>query len=250
MEAVLPKEKPVVLITGAANNIGRACAAALSSDHTVILADILDTMSLSRELGDCAISVQGDVTNPDDCCRWVAEAEAHGPLKGLVHSAAITKPAVTVEQMSLAEWEMVIRVNLTGTFIVTQATIPALRRAGGGAMVLITSRAGKTGVAALNVNTNATKAHYCASKAGVISLVKSLATELAKDNIRVNGIAPGSIEGTMIPREQWPVVAQKIPLGRLGRAEEIAEAARFLCSSQASYITGHIIDVNGGTLMD
>jgi 3-oxoacyl-[acyl-carrier protein] reductase len=244
------KEKPVVIITGAANNIGRACAVALARDHKVVLADLLDTTSLSRELGDCAVSVQGDVTNPDDCRCWAAEAEAHGPLKGLVHSAAITKPAVTVEQMSLAEWEGVIRVNLTGTFVVTQAMIPAMRRAGGGGMVLITSRAGKTGVAALNVNANATKAHYCASKAGVISLVKSLATELAKDNIRVNGLAPGSIEGAMIPKEQWAVIAQKIPLGRLGRPEEIAEATRFLCSSQASYITGHILDVNGGTLMD
>lgn len=244
------KEKPVIIITGAANNIGRACAITLARGHKVVLADLLDTTSLSRELGDYAVSVQGDVTNPDDCRRWAAEAEAHGPLIGLVHSAAVTKPAVTVEQMSLSEWETVIRVNLTGTFVVVQAMIPAMRRAGGGSMVLITSRAGKTGVAALNVNTNAAKAHYCASKAGVISLVKSLATELAKDNIRVNGLAPGSIEGTMIPREQWPTLAQRIPLGRLGRPEEIAEAARFLCSSQASYITGHILDVNGGTLMD
>ncbi len=246
----MPKEKPVIIVTGAANNIGRACSILLARDHTVILADLLDTRSLARELGDDAVSVQGDVTNPHDCRRWAEEAEVHGPFKGLIHSAAITKPAISVEQMSLAEWETVIRVNLTGTFVVVQAMIPAMRRAGGGAMVLITSRAGKTGVAALNVNANATKAHYCASKAGVISLVKSLATELAKDNIRVNGLAPGSIEGAMIPREQWAGIAQKIPLGRLGRPEEIAETARFLCSSQASYITGHILDVNGGTLMD
>ncbi len=117
-------------------------------------------------------------------------------------------------------------------------------------MVLISSRAAKTGFAALGVNTGATKAHYCASKAGVISLTKSLATELARHAIRVNGIAPGPIEGTMIPSEQWNDIASRVPLGRLGRPEEIAETAHFLCSQQAGYITGHILDVNGGTLMD
>jgi NAD(P)-dependent dehydrogenase (short-subunit alcohol dehydrogenase family) len=246
----LLKKNEVIIVTGAANNIGRACAVSLARNYKVVLADLLSTATLAQELGKQAISVQGDITNPDDCRRWVTTAEAHGRLTGLIHSAAITKAAVAVEAMSLNEWEMVIRVNLTGTFIMTQAMIPALRRTGGGSMVLITSRAGKTGVAALNVNANATKAHYCASKAGVISLVKSLATELAKENIRVNGLAPGSIEGTMIPKQQWPIIAQSIPLQRLGRPEEIAEAACFLCSPQSSYITGHILDVNGGTLMD
>jgi 3-oxoacyl-[acyl-carrier protein] reductase len=242
--------KPVVIVTGAANNIGRQCAISFAADHTVVLADLQDTRPLAAELGACAISLQGDVADPNDCRRWVREAEAQGPLKALVHSAGITKPAVAIEQMGLSEWESVIRVNLTGSFIMAQAAIPAMRRAGGGAMVLITSRAGKTGVAALNVNANAAKAHYCASKAGVISLVKSLATELAKDGIRANGLAPGSIEGSMIPKEQWPAIAQKIPMGRLGLPAEIAAAARFLCSPAASYITGHILDVNGGTLMD
>lgn len=245
----MTKNKGIAVITGAANNIGRACAVAMARDYQVVLADLMEVTNL-EEFGENAVSLLGDVTDPESCRKWVAAAEALGPVRALIHSAAITRPAVPIEDMSLREWEDVIRVNLTGAFIVAQAMIPALRRAGGGSMVLITSRAGKTGVAALNVNANAAKAHYCASKAGVISLVKSLATELAKDNIRVNGLAPGSIEGTMIPMQQWSTLAEKIPLGRLGKPIEIAEAALFLCSPQASYITGHILDVNGGTLMD
>ncbi|MFH2131220.1 MAG: SDR family oxidoreductase, partial [bacterium] len=131
-----------------------------------------------------------------------------------------------------------------------KAAIPFLQRNRDSAMVLISSRAGKTGFAAMGVNPTATKAHYCASKAGVISLTKSLAMELAVQGVRVNGIAPGPFEGTMIPSEQWQDIAQRVPLRRLGRPEEIAEAALFLCSPRAGFITGHILDVNGGTLMD
>lgn len=106
------------------------------------------------------------------------------------------------------------------------------------------------GYAGFDPTPSGTKAHYCASKAGVNSLIKSFAIELAPYGVRVNGVAPGSIEGTMIPREQWAALAERIPLGRLGRPEEVADAVWFLCSPQASYITGHLLDVNGGTLMD
>jgi NAD(P)-dependent dehydrogenase (short-subunit alcohol dehydrogenase family) len=130
-----------------------------------------------------------------------------------------------------------------------KAVIPYLQESKGVGL-LITSRAGKVGYAGFDPNPAGTKAHYCASKAGVISLVKSLAIELAPFGVRVNGLAPGSIEGTMIPKELWAGLAEKIPLKRLGLPEEIAQAASFLCSDASSYITGHILDVNGGTLMD
>ena len=90
---------------------------------------------------------------------------------------------------------------------------------------------------------------YAASKAALLSLVKSLAIELAPDGVRVNAIVPGSIEGNMIPQERWPELAARIPLGRLGTPDEIADAVRYLCSDEARYITGHAMDVNGGTWM-
>jgi 3-oxoacyl-[acyl-carrier protein] reductase len=246
----MPENRPVALVTGAASNIGLACAKIFARDHLVVLADIKDTGSLAKKIGPHAVSSIADISNPDDCRRLVSFAAQQGSLGCLVHSAGITRPTVKIEDMRLEEWEEVIRINLTGTFLIAQAAIPALIRSGGGSMVLISSRAAKTGFAALGVNTGGTKAHYCASKAGVISLTKSLATELASNAIRVNGIAPGPIEGTMIPSEQWSDIASRVPLGRLGRPEEIAETAHFLSSQQAGYITGHILDVNGGTLMD
>ncbi|MCB2228226.1 MAG: SDR family oxidoreductase [Desulfarculaceae bacterium] len=247
----MSEPKGVALISGAASNIGLACARVFARDHLVVLADLQDASEQAAAIGNGALAVQGDVTKPEDCARWVALARERGPLKALVHSAGITKPAKSIEQTSLEEWESVIRVNLTGAFNLCRAAIPALRAAGpGAAMVLVSSRAAKTGFAALGANPGATKAHYCASKAGVISLTKSLAVELSLDGIRVNCVAPGPIEGEMIPSAQWEAVAAKVPLKRLGKPEEIAEAAHFLCSENAAFITGHTLDVNGGTLMD
>ena len=242
--------RAVALVTGAANNIGSAIAAAFAADHRVVLADLQDATVVAEEIGNDAVAVQGDVSEVADCEGWIEAAERLGPLRVVVHSAGITWPAKSIEEMPIEEWEATIRVNLNGTFLLMKAAIPALRRAGEGAAVLISSRAGKTGFAALAANPGATKAHYAASKAGVISLTKSLAMELAPDRIRVNCVAPGPIEGAMIPRHQWEEISSRVPLGRLGKPEEIAAAVRFLCSPGAAFITGHVLDVNGGTLMD
>ena len=238
--------QPVAIITGGSSNIGWACAQRLAASHAIVIADI---KAPEQPLPPGMQFRATDVTRPEDCRALVAHAQGLGPVKALVHSAAITASAKPVEQITLDEWRRVIDINLTGAFIVAQAAIPALRAARG-SMVMIASRAARTGVAALVPTSQGVKPHYCASKAGLLSLVKSLATELAADEIRVNAVLPGSIEGTMIPRERWPELAKNIPLRRLGRPEEIADAAAFLCSSEARYITGHAMDVNGGTWMN
>ena len=245
----MSEQRPVAIVTGAASNIGLACAQRFAATHTVIMADIAEAQQQAASLPH-AVAVRVNVGDFDSCLALASEARKHGRLDAVVHSAGITRPACSILDLSVQEWEDVIKINLTGAFFLAKACIPPMLEAGQGAMVLFSSRAAKTGFAALGSNGSKTKAHYCASKAGVISLVKSLAMELAPYGIRVNGVAPGPVQGTMIPKESWPVIAGKIPLARLGTPEEMAEGAWFLCSPQSSFITGHILDINGGTLMD
>ncbi|MFM8245383.1 MAG: SDR family NAD(P)-dependent oxidoreductase, partial [Burkholderiaceae bacterium] len=176
-------------------------------------------------------------------------ARSKGPIDVIINSAAVTEARMTIADMPYASWNKLLAVNLSAAFSLMKLSAEYLKESRGTA-VFISSRAAKVGYAGFDPAPSGTKAHYCASKAGVNSLIKSFAIELAPYGVRVNGVAPGSIEGTMIPREQWAGLAERIPLGRLGRPEEVADAVWFLCSPQASYITGHLLDVNGGTLMD
>ena len=240
-----PTPRPIAIVTGGASNIGWACVRRLADSHEVVIADV---QAPTEALPAGVRYVHTDITDPAACQTLLVQAVGEGGLAVLVHSAAITAAARPVEQIPVAEWRRLLDVNLTGAFLVAQAAIPALRRARG-AMVMIASRAGRTGYAALNASASGTKAHYAASKAGLLSLVKSLAIELAPDGVRVNAVVPGSIEGRMIPRERWPELATRIPLGRLGTPDEVADAAHYLCSDEARYITGHALDVNGGTWM-
>lgn len=243
--------KPVAVITGAANNIGLAIANQFSQHYQVVGLDraFEKQEQNSSNPDDHIQKISCDITNSDEVANALKIARALGPIKALVNSAAITEPRASILDTSIESWRKLMDINLTGAFIVMKAAIPYLQESKGVGL-LITSRAGKVGYAGFDPNPAGTKAHYCASKAGVISLVKSLAIELAPFGVRVNGLAPGSIEGTMIPKELWPGLSEKIPLKRLGLPEEIAQAASFLCSDASSYITGHILDVNGGTLMD
>lgn len=238
--------RPVALITGGSRNIGWAIAQRFAATHLVVVGDLSPPPA---PLPEGMVWFECDVRDARACERMVVAAAESGPLAVLVHSAAITKPPLPVSEISLEEWAAVIDVNLTGTFHVARAAIEPLKAALGSA-VLISSRAARVGYAALNPSPSGTKPHYCAAKAGVISLTRSLAVELAPHGVRVNCVAPGSIEGEMIPRERWPEIAARVPLGRLGKPDEIAEACFYLCSPAASYITGHVLDVNGGTWMN
>lgn len=236
----------VAVITGGANNIGYACVRNFSKDFQVVIADISEPADL--ELSRNQHFIKCDITSEESCLLLFTKTKEIGDVHVVVNSAGITAPAKSIENTSLDEWQRILRVNLDGAFVLSRAAIPYLRETKGN-LVLLTSRAGRTGFAAMGSNAQLTKAHYCASKAGVISLVKSLALELAVDGIRVNGVAPGPIEGTMIPKEKWTEISSRVPLSRLGKPEDIAAAVRFLCSREADFITGHTLDVNGGTLM-
>lgn len=236
----------IAVVTGGSSNIGWACAERMARHHTVVIADI-NAPAVSLQKGMHFLAT--DVTKPEDCRALFTYAQSLGAVKALINSAAITAPALPIEEIALDEWRRVIEINLTGAFIVAQASIASLRESQG-CMLMIASRAARTGVAALVPSAHGVKPHYCASKSGLLSLVKSLAIELAPSGIRVNAVLPGSIEGAMIPRERWTELAQHIPMGRLGQPEEIAAVASFLCSSEAAYITGHALDVNGGTWMN
>tara|TARA_R110000751_G_scaffold107645_8_gene204069 strand:- start:162516 stop:163253 length:738 start_codon:yes stop_codon:yes gene_type:complete len=240
----------IALVTGAASNIGKATAEDLGRDHRVILADIADTSALAAQIGNGAISVSGDVSKADDCQRWIETAKQAGGLHALIHAAGITRETVPAGKVKLSDWEDIIRINLTGSFILMQAAMELLAATADSSAVLLSSRAGQVGASAHGVNPQATKPHYVSSKAGVIALTKAFAMELAPRGVRVNCVAPGPIEGPMIPREKWGAIAKMVPLGRLGRPTEIAAAIRFLSSDAASFITGHTLNINGGTFME
>ena len=251
---------PVALVAGGANNIGAACARVLAKEHFVVLADIIDPAPIAGEFSaDRAIAVQGDISRYSDCEAWVRKAEECGSLKYVVNTVGISSAGGFVDSLPLEEWDRVLQVNLTGSFYLARAAIPALRRSRfqDRCIVLISSRSGKSGTASLGA-IKMSKAHYCCSKAGVICLVKCLAYELSEERIRVNSIAPGPIKslnpdgrpGATINPELWEQIAEKVPLKRMGTPEDIADACAYLCSEKAGFITGHTLDVNGGTLMD
>ncbi len=251
---------PVALVAGGANNIGAACARVLAKEHFIVLADLIDPAPVANALGaERAVAIQGDISRYSDCEAWVQKAREYGDLKCLVNTVGISSAGGFVEDLPLEEWDRVLQVNLTGSFYIARAAIPALRRSRfeDRSIVLISSRSGKSGNASLGA-IKMSKAHYCCSKAGVICLVKCLAYELSEEGIRVNSIAPGPIKslnpdgrpGATINPELWEKVKEKVPLKRMGTPEDIANACEYLCSERAGFITGHTLDVNGGTLMD
>ena len=241
----------VALITGATRGIGRKIALTLSKEvYNIALNyrtanDELEEVKKEIEKYNVKVlAVQGDVSNYEDCERFVKETiDKFGRIDVLVNNAGITKDML-LARMKEEDFKQVIDVNLVGTFNVTKNVISYMMKARSGRIINLSSVVGISG--------NAGQSNYAASKAGIIGFTKSLAKEVASRNILVNAIAPGFIETSMtdvLKDEVKEEIAKAIPLKRMGTAEDVANLVKFLASSDSSYITGQVINVDGGMLM-
>ena len=238
------------LVTGASQGIGRACAVALAKAGARVglaarnEAKLNEVAAEIATLGGAAAVFALDIASEESIKACAKTAVAHfGSIEILVNNAGITRDTLLL-RMKRADWDDVIQTNLTGTFLMTQALLSPMLKARWGRIINISSVVGETGQAG--------QANYAASKAGLIGLTKSLARELASRNITANAIAPGYIETAMtavLDEKQREAMLAHIPLGRAGTDADIANAVRFLASDEAAYITGHVLDVNGGMYM-
>ena len=238
------------MITGASRGIGRVCALELAraGARVVLAARTLDKLEAVaeeiRSAGGTAKAVVVDMSSKDSILSAVAEAQKEfGPIHILVNNAAITKDGLAL-RMKSEDWDSVIQTNLTGAFTAIQAVMQGMMKERWGRIINLSSVVGEMG--------NAGQANYVASKAGLIGLTKALAREIASRNITVNAIAPGFIDTDMtavLSDEVKSKMLEQIPLKRLGTAEDIAAAVKFLACEEAGYITGHVLDVNGGMYM-
>ena len=241
----------VVLVTGSSRGIGAEMIKAFGQRGAKCVVNYFtdqqgqnkaDAETVAKGLKD-PLLIDCDVTKPEQTEAMMKQIQdRHGGLDVLVNNSGIIRDR-TIKKMSLEEFESIVRVNLTGTFNVTQKAISILRN--GGRIVNLSSVSGQMGLFG--------QANYSSSKAAIIALTKVSARELARQNITANAVAPGFIDVGMskgMPDEVTDNFKKQIPLGRLGDAREIVDAALFLASPMASYITGHVLNVNGGYYMD
>ncbi len=239
----------VALVTGGTRGIGRAVALRLAADgaDVAVASRSSDGGPVVRELeglGVRALAVRGDVAEPEAVRRWVEEVRrALGPVDILVSNAAMADPAYrNAWEMTPDSWERMIRVNLSGVYHCCAAVIPGMLSQGWGRIVNIASTSGISG--------GTSGAHYAASKGGVIALSKALANELAARGITVNVVAPSKIDTEMFREvndaEARAATIRRIPVGRLGRPEEIAEAVAYFAGPKSGYTTGQVLIVSGG----
>jgi 3-oxoacyl-[acyl-carrier protein] reductase len=239
----------VAIVTGASRGIGRAIATTLASHgaHVVAAArgeNAAGTVTAIAEAGGRAESATVDVTDPSSVGSLIAGAvERHGRIDVLVNNAGITRDQLLL-RMKRNDWDDVIATNLTSAFTCVQAVLKPMLRQRGGRIISISSVVGQMG--------NAGQANYAASKAGLIGFSKAVAREVASRGITVNVVTPGLVETDMTKaiadkaQGDW---AAQVPLGRIGTPQDIAAAVCFLASDEASYITGHVLAVNGGMYM-
>lgn len=240
----------IALVTGAGRGIGRSIALALASRGAVIIINDLDeaganeTLKLIEEGGGKGKVYICNVSNGDDVDKMVDDCiKSYNKLDILINNAGITRDTLLI-RMKEEDWDLVLSVNLKSAFLCTKAAAKYMMKQRSGKIVNISSVIGLVG--------NAGQANYAASKAGIIGLTKSTAKELASRGINVNAIAPGFIQTAMTDKLSQDIkdaMLKNIPLGLLGNPEDVANAALFLVSDMAKYITGQVITVDGGMVM-
>lgn len=240
----------IALVTGASRGIGRACAITLAGGGTRVAIGARDTVKLEeaareiRAAGGEAFPFEIDLACRDSIQSAFAKvAKEFGRVDILVNNAAIARDNLAL-RMKREDWELVIQTNLSGAFYCTQQVLQGMMRERWGRIINISSVVGETG--------NPGQANYAASKAGLIGLTKCIAQEMGSRGVTVNAVAPGFIETDMtaaLPDEIKAKIMAGIPLKRLGQPRDVAAAVQFLASEEAGYITGHVLDVNGGMYM-
>src|SRR6202162_6120531 len=237
----------VALVTGASQGIGRETALALAEAGAKVAVAARNEEKLAalvQELagrGGEAVAVKMDVAEAEQIkAGFKAVLEKFGKLDILVNNAAITRDGLAM-RMKAEDWEAVIRTNLTGAHLCIQQALPVMMKARAGRIINISSVVAQSG--------NAGQANYVAAKAGLVGLTKAIAIEISSRNITVNAVAPGFIATPMTDVLSDAVkeeLKKRIPLGRMGSGRDVAAAIVFLASDEAGYITGHVLDVNGG----
>ncbi len=240
----------VAFVTGASRGIGRAIALRLSkSGHDIVVAspELENNEAVAAEIraaGGKAMTLDFNLTSLDSIKQGVAQAiKEMGKIDVLVNNAGITKDTFAV-RMKPEDWNLVLQINLSGAFFTAQQALPGMMKQRWGRIINIASVVGQSG--------NPEQANYVASKAGIIGLTKSLAQEVGSRNITVNAVAPGFIETDMtakLPPEVRERMLAGVPLKRPGLPDDVASAVNFLAGDEASYITGHVVNVNGGMYM-
>ena len=240
----------VALVTGASQGIGRTCALRLAKDGASVAVAARNQEKLNELVGEitaaggtaCALAL--DVTDEEQVKSVVKAAIAEfGKIDILVNNAGITRDQL-VMRMKRADWDAVLQTNLTSSYLCIQQVIGSMLKQRWGRIINVTSIFGQMGQAG--------QANYAASKAGLIGLTMAIAREVGSRNITCNAVAPGFIETAMtavLSEEFKQNAVKQIPLGRVGTPEDVASAVAFLASDDASYITGHVLNVNGGMLM-
>jgi 3-oxoacyl-[acyl-carrier protein] reductase len=234
--------KRTAFVTGASRGIGRACARALAEAGARVVLAARDAARLEQAASEIpnATWVEIDLASPESIKQAFAKA---GKVDILVNNAAVAKDGLAL-RMKKEDWDAVLATNLTGAFLAVQQVLQGMMKERWGRIINISSVVGEAG--------NPGQANYVASKAGLIGLTKSLAQEMGSRNITVNAVAPGFVETDMtavLSEERRDNLMGHIPLKRFGRAEDVAAAVRFLASEEAGYITGHVLNVNGGMYM-